>query len=200
MKPLNDLLKSYMHKHPMAKGVDLTQLLQHWPSLLGPYLADRIRPVRFDRGILVCEVSSAALIQEFSFLQREILSKLRLHSGGELIRSIQCVVQAAPRQQNTQQLDNITAAYVQRQRQFDTDTPSPPVALWEEEQLRRYASHISDDRIREKAQKFMHSLMQRQKYLEAKHWPHCDLCQTYFEPIYSQCPYCHLFIFDHQHA
>ena len=106
------------------------------------------------------------------------------------------MTQTAPRQQNSQQLENITTAYAQRQRQFDNDIASPPVALWEDEQLRRYAAKITDDRIREKAQQFMHSLMQRQKYLEAKRWPHCDLCQTFFEPIYTQCPYCHLFIFE----
>ena len=184
-----------MHKNPMSKGVDLSQLLEHWPRLLGPYLADRIRPIRFDRGISICEVSSAALIQEFSFVQREILAKLRLHSGGELIRSIQCVTQAAPRQQNHQQLEQITTAYTQRQKALSEQMTPSPLALWEEEQLRRYTQTIPDEKIRDKAQLFMQSLMQRQRVLEAKRWPHCSACQTYYEPMYTQCPYCNLFVF-----
>lgn len=195
MKSLKEGLDDVMRAYPITK-VDLARFLEQWPALLGPYLADRIRPVRIERGTLICEVSSAALIQEFSFLQREILAKLRLQNAGQLIRSIKCVTQTADWDKKHQQLDQITQAYAQRKQVLTENMIPSPLALWEEEQLRRYTQDIGDEKLREKAQRLMLLLMQRQRVLEAKNWPHCQGCQTYFEPMYTQCPYCHLFIFE----
>ncbi len=197
MKTLQELLKGYLHHHPMSKGVDLNHLLQEWPNLLGTYLARRIHPVRFERGVLICQVSSPALIQEFSFVQDQILTKLRTYSGGELIRSIRCVTQVASRQQNHQQLEDIQQAYQQRQKQYNTSTEaSPQLQAWEEELIRRQAASIPDDKLREKTEQVIQSLLRRQKYLKSRKWSNCERCQTYYEPIYTRCPYCHLFVFE----
>lgn len=195
MKSLKDGLTDVMRAYPITK-VDLALFLEQWPTLLGPYLAERIRPVRIERGTLVCEVSSAALIQEFSFLQREILAKLRLQNAGQLIRNIKCVTQTADWDKKNQQLNHITEAFAQRKQALTENMTPSPLALWEEEQLRRYTQGIADEKLREKAQRLMLLLMQRQRVLEAKHWPHCNDCQTYYEPMYTRCPYCHLFVFE----
>ena len=194
MNPLGELLGQFLDANPMVKAGDITPLLQHWGQLLGPYLAERIRPVRFERGQLICQVSSPALIQEFSFVQREILAKLRLFSGGELIRSIKCVTQPGPRQQQSEELARIQTAQAQRENQYQK-MKETPLAPWEEELIRRQTRAISDTAMREQVERMLQAMTRRKKQLQSQNWPHCLTCQSFFEPVYTRCPYCHLFVF-----
>jgi hypothetical protein len=60
-----------------------------WSDALGPELARRAHPVRFERGELVVEVESAAHMQELSNFTGEQYRKLaNARLGGEEIRKL----------------------------------------------------------------------------------------------------------------
>lgn len=189
MKSLRDYLRQYLRQHPMQEGLNMAGLLERWPELLGDYLADRLTPVTFERGTLVCQVMYSGLIQELQFLERDILAKLRLYEGGESIRKLKLVAGAPLRRQDEAQLVRIEKARQQRISPYQLQRASRPTPK-ELDRLERETGTISNPELRQRTQQLFQVMIQRQKQLEQQHWHVCQSCNTYYEPIYTSCPYC----------
>lgn len=190
MKALRDYLKQYLRQHPIQEGLNMARLLDRWPELLGDYLAERLIPVSFERGTLVCQVLYSGLIQELQFLERDILSKLRLFEGGEGINRLKLVAGAPLRRQDSNQLKQIETARQQRMNPYrlgrDTTRPTPnELAKLENETI-----SIANPELRQRTQQLFRVMIQRQKQLQQQKWRVCQTCNTYYEPGYKQCPYC----------
>ena len=63
---MKDALQGFLKRSGLAVRMRPWRVFQAWIEALGPELARRARPVRFERGELVVEVSSAAHFQELS--------------------------------------------------------------------------------------------------------------------------------------
>lgn len=190
MKSLRDYLKQYLRQHPIQEGLNMARLLERWPELLGDYLADRLVPVSFERGTLVCQVVYSGLVQELQFLERDILAKLRLFDGGEGIRKLKLVAGAPLRKQDEHQLQQIEKARQQRMLPYHLKRAMAPSAS-ELARLERETTTISNPELRQRTQQLFQVMIQRQKQLQQQHWHVCQCCHTYYEPAYKVCPYCY---------
>lgn len=189
MKSLRDYLRHYLRQHPIQEGLNMARLLEHWPELLGDYLSDRLVPVSFERGTLVCQVLTSGLIQELQFLERDILGKLRLFEGGEGIRRLKLVAGAPLRKQDVQQLQQIEQARQQRMTPYRLSGTSRPSAS-EMARLEKETGTIANPELRQRTQQLFQVMIQRQKQLQQQKWHVCQNCSTYYEPVYTSCPYC----------
>lgn len=167
----------------------MVRLLERWPELLGDYLADRLIPVSFERGILVCQVMYSGLIQELQFLERDILGKLRLFEGGEGIRKLKLVAGVPLRKQDEHQLEKIEKARQQRMSPYHLKRGLGASAS-ELARLERETLTIANPELRQRTQQLFQVMIQRQKQLQQQHWHVCQKCHTYYEPAYKYCPYC----------
>lgn len=189
MKALREYLMSYLRQHPIQQGLNMAKLLESWPDLLGDYLAERLVPVTFDKGILVCQVVSSGLVQELQFLEADILSKLKLFEGGAKIRKLKLVAGNPMRKQDSQQLQQIEKARQQRLNAYHLVNSGRPSAL-DLAQLEQQTEAITDPELRQKTSKLFQAMILRQKQLQAQKWQACKRCHTYYEPGYKECPYC----------
>jgi hypothetical protein len=195
MKALRDYLQQYLRQHPIQEGLNMARLLEHWPELLGEYLSERLIPVSFEKGTLVCQVMYSSLIQELQFLERDILGKLRLFDGGKGIQRLKLVAGAPQRRQNDGQLKQIERARQQRSTPYRLGQGSRPTAN-ELARLERETVSITNPELRERTQQLFQVMIQRQKQLQQQQWRVCQSCNTYYEPGYKRCPYCHGFGHD----
>lgn len=190
MKALSEYLKQYLRKHPIQEGLNMARLLDHWPELLGDYLAERLIPVSYERGTLVCQVLYSGLIQELQFLERDILGKLRLFDGGEGIQRLKLVAGAPLRRQDDGQLKQIEKARQQRMSPYKIGRDTTRATPSELARLEKETLSISNPELRQRTQQLFQVMIQRQKQLQKEHWRVCQTCNTYYEPGYKQCPYC----------
>ena len=195
MKLLKDFLDPYLENHQSKQSFNLVNILKRWDVLLGPFLAAQITPVAYQKGVLICQVAQSALIQEMRFIEKDILNKLRLFEGGEKIRALKMVVSAPSRRQDSQQLEQISTAFQQRLQNMRLPAPVD-LSIAETQQIIEDIQIIQDEELRGRSRRFLSALSKRQKQLAAKHWPVCKGCQSYYEPIYRACPYCHEIIHD----
>ena len=189
MRSLREYLQQYLRQHPMQEGLNMARLLERWPELLGDYLGDRLVPVAFERGTLVCQVVSSGLVQELQFLERDILAKLRQFDGGEGIRRLKLVAGAPLRKQHEDQLQQIEKARLQRMSPYRLKRQVSPTA-GEIARLERETVTITNPELRQRTQQLFQVMIQRQKQLQQQHWHVCQACHTYYEPAYRCCPYC----------
>lgn len=189
MKALSDYLKQYLRQHPIQEGLNMARLLDRWQELLGDYLAERLIPVAFERGTLVCQVLTSGLIQELQFLERDILAKLRRFEGGESIRRLKLVAGAPLRRQDDRQLAQIEKANQQRSRSYRLGREAAPTP-GELARLEQETGAIPNPELRQRTRQLFQVMIQRQKQLQQQQWRVCQQCKTYYEPGYKHCPYC----------
>ncbi len=74
---LADLLKRWMKEARVADRLDPDSLFQRWKEVVGEEIASQTRILSAERGELLVEVGSAALLNELSTYRRhEILASL----------------------------------------------------------------------------------------------------------------------------
>ncbi len=191
MKRLKDFLDPYLENHQSKQSFNLLNILKRWDDLLGPFLAAQITPVAYQKGVLICQVSHSTLIQELRFIEKDIINKLRFINGGEKIRALKLVVSAPNRRQDSEQLTQISTAFQQRYQSLCLPTTPVDLSVAETQQIYVESQIIQDEKLRIRSRKLIQALSKRQKQLAAKHWPVCTACQSYYEPLYRACPYCH---------
>ena len=82
---LGDAIKTYAAKAGLARRLDLAQVLEEWPKLVGPQIAavTRAESVTPD-GILRVRVVSAAWANELSLMMPKIMAKLNAGRRGRI--------------------------------------------------------------------------------------------------------------------
>ena len=78
-------------KSPLSEGFQRYRLEQNWSQVVGASLGKYTRPVDFQGGLLVIEVSNASLLTELQFFRQEIISKVNTHVGKVWIHKIRFV-------------------------------------------------------------------------------------------------------------
>lgn len=189
MKHVHHYLNEFMNSQKMKQGLNLGRLLERWEELLGHMLSSRITPISYEKGILICKVSSSGLIQELSFLQTDILNKLRQIDEGKHIKGIRFVSSDTLRKQDPVDLDKIEQAGKTHLKNYDLNQ-SVLVPELTRQQIEMDTSGMRDEFLRNKTKDLLLAIARRQQQLKVKHWKTCHQCQSFFEPEYLECPFC----------
>lgn len=87
--PLGDALAGFLRGAKLDRRMREAEVFTAWREALGPQLAERAVAVRFDRGELTVEVTSAALLGELvSFTGERHRQTANAHLGGNRIHSV----------------------------------------------------------------------------------------------------------------
>lgn len=191
MKAIRHLLKDYLKDQTFQSGLNMAKLLESWQDLLGEYLATRLIPVSFEKGILYCQVQQSTLVQEFSFVEYKVLAKLKHIEGGSSIQGIRLVTRSPIRRQEKKALDKMSRAQAQHLNCL-TLRKSELIDEQIQASIESQTRSITDANLQHKAQKLMQAMARRQAELRQHNWKSCESCQSFFEPLYSVCPYCRL--------
>jgi predicted nucleic acid-binding Zn ribbon protein len=78
-------------KSPLADGFQRWRLESHWTVIVGETLGKHSRPIQYDRGTLIVEVTNSVWLNEIRFLLDEIRTKVNQHQGSNWVQRIQLV-------------------------------------------------------------------------------------------------------------
>jgi predicted nucleic acid-binding Zn ribbon protein len=96
MTRLSDLLSQALGNPEVLKAARATRALRQWPSVVGPALAAKSRPGRYDRGTVWVEADSSTWAMEVRMRREAILERLNAAADERsLFRDLRVTV-AAP--------------------------------------------------------------------------------------------------------
>ncbi len=91
MKPIKVVLKTYLLKMGLDKGVRQQQAVSLWPIAVGKKIAENTTVQDVEHGTLVVHAASPVWAQELQLQKKDILSKLNTILGKKTIKDIRFV-------------------------------------------------------------------------------------------------------------
>tara|TARA_B100001750_G_scaffold115646_1_gene91628 strand:- start:1025 stop:1300 length:276 start_codon:yes stop_codon:yes gene_type:complete len=91
MKSIKTVLKTYLFKTGLEKGIKQQQAVNLWPTTVGKKIANKTTVKDVKHGILIVHAESPIWAQELQFKKKEILSKLNSTLGKTTIKDIRFV-------------------------------------------------------------------------------------------------------------
>ncbi|PIQ26787.1 hypothetical protein COW36_00450 [bacterium (Candidatus Blackallbacteria) CG17_big_fil_post_rev_8_21_14_2_50_48_46] len=181
LQPMSYLLSSYMHQLKDLKQDRLGLILERWVDIVGPFISERMEPIRIEEDRLICYVVSSSLLHEFSFLETDILRKLVNYPCGEGIKGIRLTTVKPPSKHKPPE---------KRQKTQPIQLPPEKLNLREIHALEESVQIIKDQDTQARVLRLLKAMETRKKTLAFHHWKYCAHCQNYCEPRYKVCPIC----------
>lgn len=91
-RPLTDSLDRVAASLGASNASSLTAIFTSWPSLVGESLALHASPKSLHKGVLVIAVEEPAWATQISWLEADMISRIRDMAGPESVERIEVVV------------------------------------------------------------------------------------------------------------
>jgi predicted nucleic acid-binding Zn ribbon protein len=92
MKKLNQLLPDAIGRQEVLRASRAQSVLRSWATVVGPVLAERCQPDRYDNGTVWISVQGAAWAQEIRLMKPIILQRLNTLAGSMIFHDLRCGV------------------------------------------------------------------------------------------------------------
>ncbi|HLF14372.1 MAG TPA: DUF721 domain-containing protein [Bacteroidota bacterium] len=87
-KRLGDLIPALLEKLGLSKGIHDRLVLERWPEIVGPKIAEVTVAERIRDGKLWVSVSHPTWRNELTFMKRELIGRLNAAMGEEVVKDI----------------------------------------------------------------------------------------------------------------
>lgn len=87
-KRLGDLIPALLEKLGLTKGIADHSVLERWPEIVGPKIAEVATAERIRDGKLWVSVSHPAWRNELVFMKRELIDKINATMGSDVVKDI----------------------------------------------------------------------------------------------------------------
>ena len=102
MKKVGDMMSESIGREEILRTARAQRIVRNWAEIVGPLLAEKSSPSRFDRGTLWVSVQSSEWAQELRMMKRTILAKLAQASGDpELFKDVRFGTRPIPEEEPT---------------------------------------------------------------------------------------------------
>lgn len=87
-QPLSDVLKNFVDKNKLQKGLDRVNVREVWENQMGPAIKKYTTAIKLDGETLYVHLSSSVLREELSYGKEKIIRMLNESLGKELIQKL----------------------------------------------------------------------------------------------------------------
>jgi predicted nucleic acid-binding Zn ribbon protein len=81
MRKLNDMLGKALGRDEVLRTARAQRVLRRWPEIVGPMMAKRSRPDRYEKGTVWVAVQGSAWAQELRMVKERLIARLKELSG-----------------------------------------------------------------------------------------------------------------------
>lgn len=85
---IGDLLTTYLREQGLEKPLLERQVVERWPEIMGPTVAQMTRSVEVENGMLRVRLSNAALRAQLFECRRELVKKINETMGSDVINDV----------------------------------------------------------------------------------------------------------------
>ncbi len=86
--PISDLLKTFVDKNNLQRGLDKVEVQQVWEQIMGPAIMKYTDNIALKNDILYVQLNSSVLREELSYGVQKIITNLNEALGKELIKKL----------------------------------------------------------------------------------------------------------------
>ena len=87
-KRIGDLIPALLEKLGLSRAIADHSVLDRWPEIVGPKIAEVSTPERIRDGKLWVSVSHPAWRNELTFMKRDLIGKINAALGSEVVKDI----------------------------------------------------------------------------------------------------------------
>ncbi len=146
---LSETLNSMFHEMNIENRMELYKIYSIWQKAVGAKIAEQTFPEKLSRGLLFVNVSNSVWMQELHFLRDIILEKINKELTCIQLREIRFKIGVLPRSEDK------------------TDSVQPPsLNKLETEKIRKDASSIKDEDMRQSFHRMMEAYLKNRKRVE----------------------------------
>ena len=85
---IGSIIKKILKTHRHETGEDLKNICTIWSRTAGKSVAENAQPFALKGKILLVNVTSSSWIQQLQFFKNDILTKINISAGKELVKEI----------------------------------------------------------------------------------------------------------------
>ena len=91
MQKLNSVIKNFLQKNGLEKGVNQNKSIELWPDIVGEKISKNTKAQAVESGTLIIKAKNSAWRQELIFKQSEILESINKKLGKNTIKAIRFI-------------------------------------------------------------------------------------------------------------
>ncbi|OAG28415.1 DUF721 domain-containing protein [Thermodesulfatator autotrophicus] len=92
MEKIAGVIKNLWAAPVWSNSLRAARVLDEWQNIVGPQIAQAVRPLGFARGVLTLEVSDNIWLQRLRFEEKRLLSRLNERAGEGVFKKIRLVL------------------------------------------------------------------------------------------------------------
>ncbi|PZD78294.1 DUF721 domain-containing protein [Mesonia sp. K7] len=85
---VGNVLKDFIEKNKLDKGLDIVQLQEVWNTQMGPAIRKYTTQIQFKNETLYVSLSSSVLREELSYGKTRIIQMLNEEMGREIVKKL----------------------------------------------------------------------------------------------------------------
>lgn len=90
-KKIDDVIKSWLEETDLSDGYYQTQLKTEWKEIVGPFIAERTRSVKYFNKLLIVELNSSSLKHELKFYPNKIRDAVNEYLKAEAVTEVKVI-------------------------------------------------------------------------------------------------------------
>jgi predicted nucleic acid-binding Zn ribbon protein len=101
LEPVGELLRSLLRRLGLEHRLEEQRVIEAWPTIVGPAVAEQARAVAIREGVLFVDVANNVWMQELGLLRDSIAERLNAHLGAPLVHKIVLSIERPPLQEGS---------------------------------------------------------------------------------------------------
>ncbi len=170
MLELSKSLPQVLQQMNLGERLREGRIMDLWPEVVGPAVAERSRPLKCHDGVLTVAVSSSVWLQQLTMMRQEIVRLFAERIGKGAITEISFTARGWGEWHEDTVLPTLRPRSVAKLGLGEV-LPEP-----QRQHLDAAVREIADEGLREKAARMIAKAQLRQEALKAKGWKACVTC------------------------
>ena len=88
---IDDVIKSWLQEEDLSDGYYMTQIKNEWNDIVGPFIAERTRSVKYFNNLLIVELNSSSLKHELQFYPNKIKDAVNEYLKAEAVTEVRVI-------------------------------------------------------------------------------------------------------------
>jgi len=90
-RKIDEVIKSWLDEEDLSDGYYQTQIKNEWRDMVGEFIAERTRAVKFFDSLLILELNSAALKHELQFYPTKIKDEVNAYLKADVVKDVRII-------------------------------------------------------------------------------------------------------------
>ncbi len=158
-------------------------IIDLWNELVGDFVANNSKPIRFSGGVIYAEIDSSAWANEMTYIKEDIISKYNKKLKKHVVKDIRfSLKKSEPYSKPTIKID--------KTKDGKKGSVIKNLSAEDKEKIEENTEHIEDEQLKNSMKKFLEITRKRELNLLQQGWKKCKMCSCLHKDKGDLCKPC----------